>query len=318
MRIEFDRRLIEESVFLALQATSPSPGLEQARYHRLADPIYKVADTDQRERAFSDLHRDMFIRLDLQRTVNEVITCFPNMSSGADVLAFVCVERKKDEEAELFHNAEQKFSILFRMRPETLVSSMEFKRVAFHELLRVDDMLNPSFDYSPSFMVPGVNPEQQDMIRDRYRALWEIYIEARLLKRQRPHKRSREGHEMNFMRLFGLSDTTQTIFGRLWTCQFGTETKNRTLIEAAQTPEALARWAGLEISACSKAAIRCFSAVCPLCGCPTSDWVAKTDLLDQALIEQIRKLKPGWVQESGLCGQCKELLQVNTVTAAAG
>lgn len=316
MRIEFDPRLIEESVFLALREDARDVRVEAARYHRLADPIYTLADPDERDAAFAALYRETFLRLGLQRASEESAQPFSSMNAGLQSLVLAYSHSRKDEEAELYCNPRKGFTAMLRVRPETLICADDFKRLAFHEFSHIDDMANPDFGYTPSLEIAGLNAEQKAMVRDRYRVLWDIYIDARLKLKALPGKHARQWHELNFLRFFGASETTEAIFSRLWDGGFMPHTTNQTLIDAATNPEGLACWAQWEKPEAVQAAVRRFATVCPFCECPTIDWVQEPGRLDHAIVERVKQKVPAWTPDSGLCNQCVEYLNIECAAAA--
>jgi hypothetical protein len=50
------------------------------------------------------------------------------------------------------------------------------------ELYHISDMIDPAFAYRPELGETGGSPACENLIRDRYYALWSLFIEARLLR----------------------------------------------------------------------------------------------------------------------------------------
>lgn len=314
MRLEFEPALLEQSVFLALRANAANLFSE---YRRRSDELYNEKILDTREAGFASLSREFFQRTGLEAAICGIVNCYTGLMSRLDALILLHCDRSRDEDAELFCNSQNRFTALLRIRPETMIYKPSLERIALHEIGHIDDMLNPAFEYTPKFCIPDVNAEQAGMIRDRYRALWDLFIDARLVARQLPSGHDRKWHELNFMRLFGVSMLTKRIFENLWRNRFALATTNAVLIQAAQHPVELARLAGLEIDGKDAASeVRGFAAVCPFCGCPTMRWASADSLSSPRVLQRLRKNHPLWKAKDGLCAQCIEYLQLPELRVA--
>ncbi len=307
-----DPRLTEESVFLALLKNAPDPRAELARYHRLADEIYKISDSELREMEFQKLHRDVFSRLRLNEHIESAADYFPDLKIRLARLVLVYSERRKDEDAELFHHVVDGWSLVFRVRAETLIDPRAFRRIALHEMSHASDMLSPEFGYVRSTGDTQHNAQQRDMVRDRFRCLWDICIDGRLNRENEQPLQRREGHELNFLRHFGVSKLTQTLFFRLWAVQVPAKPTGMSLMMAAGAPEALCALAGVEVAVPAQMAdIRSFTAMCPLCQCPTTDWVRDNTLIPNDVILSIHAKFPDWTSSEPICRQCEEMFQAS-------
>jgi hypothetical protein len=318
MRLEFDPRLLEESVFHALRRDGQRMAAERSSFHLRADELYQLKDAVARERAFQALNRETFVRLGLQRAIDDALSFFPRLDTALERLVFVYAERRKDEEVELFSQQLHDWTAVFRVRTETLINGERFRGVALHELSHVDDMLNPEFRYSRSQFALNMNSQQLDMVKERYRCLWDLYIDARLAMRDERPQQQRDGHELNFLRLFGVSTLTRNIFELLWKLQFAHTPDSCAFIQAAQTPENLLRLAGLQMPAQERAdGLRRFADVCPLCGCPTVEWINDVHQVSHEVQALIREKFPAWTANTRFCRQCEEIFRTQAALSTA-
>jgi hypothetical protein len=64
--------------------------------------------------------------------------------------------------------------------PESLLDQERLTPWLRRQLQHVEDMVDERFAYETQF--PAVSPVQRNLIRDRYAALWDIYVEGRLIR----------------------------------------------------------------------------------------------------------------------------------------
>lgn len=315
METVVDPRLLEESVFLALRSNVLREHSESIRYRFLADALYEIADRDRRDSAFQNLHQETFIRLGLDKHIDSAISFFPELKMRLARLVFVYSERRKDEEAELFHHIVNGWSLLFRIRAETMIDGAAFRRLALHEMSHASDMLDPEFGYIRTLGDGRQNAQQRDIIRDRFRCLWDICIDSRLSCKNEQPLQHREYHELNFFRNFGVSELTRSIFSRLWNADVPLKPTGTSLLEAAKVPEALCAFVGLDPHSVQTRAIRNFTATCPLCQCPTTEWVRDSSQLSSEVVQSIQTKFPGWSPSEPICCQCEEVFRANLSAA---
>jgi hypothetical protein len=315
METVVDPRLLEESVFLALRSTAFREHAESTRHRLLVDELYEIADSDRRDAAFQNLNQNTFIRLGLDKNIDSAINFFPALKMRLARLVFVYSERRKDEEAELFHHAVNGWSLIFRVRAETMIEGAAFRRLALHEMAHASNMLDPEFGYIRSLDDIRRNAQHRDIIRDRFRCLWDICIDSSLCRQNEQPLQHREFHELSFFRNFGVSELTRSIFSRLWNGEMPSRPTGRNLLEAAQVPESLCSLVGFEPHASQTAGIRDFNKTCPLCQGPTTQWVRDPSKLSSEVIQSIQRKFPDWSPSEPICCQCEEVFRANLSTA---
>jgi hypothetical protein len=305
MRVEYDPRLLEETSFQAMRQARGN-GAEFSDFRRRSEAAYELKDPQQREHAFQALHRNIFLHFGFDKQLDEVIRYFPNLQK-IDRLVMLLVERRKDEEAELFSREKCQWSVVFRIRAETILQAAAFKRLAMHDFYHISDMLDPDFKYSPTMFALAMNAQQQEMLRDRFRCLWDLYIDARLAAAGQEPSQSREAHEFNFVRNFGASRLNGNIFELLWKNQYALAPDAPALLMAGSSPEKLMALVGLECSDLDLLkGLRQFADTCPLCNCPTKDWSDPQDV-GEVVAARIRQSHPTWQSTQPFCRQCEEI-----------
>src|SRR3989344_4320380 len=134
---------------------------------------------NERDDAFKLLYKKYFLTLGLEDFFNNICKDFPHLYQPEIRTVVKRVWDKKHEEAELYVHPYQKtvyLGILVR-RVLDLNFLESFLR---HELMRISDMLASDFQYSPHPVFGGKNEIENNLIRERFRLLWDFYIDARL------------------------------------------------------------------------------------------------------------------------------------------
>ena len=316
MTVEYDQVLVEQATFLAVRQ---SADLER-EFHRVIDPLYEMtdrkcgsADEESRQRAFAAVFRDYFAKLKLDRLIEGLLAERPLIQAHVGSCLVREAPRRKDESAELFVQETKSDTtpptrtLVIQACPQSLnrkcgsaVDLEAFTLRMRRELLHVSDMLEPRFEYDRT-AISGL-PAQQNLVRDRYAVLWDMYVEGRLIREGRSDDANAARLERGFRRVFSGHVT-----------QFGCDAFQK-VIEAEQlTHPTLIAWArdpgglfarGGERAACS---VVSGGQRCPLCGFPTYDWYDFEEGADESVVEEIEKDHADWTTELGACRQCAEI-----------
>jgi hypothetical protein len=203
MRFEYEPTLVERAVRMAVQADATLA----AALHAEIDPIYRLDDLERRDRAFADAFSRCFQALDLGRPPARLIAAFPLLAANIDVCRIRTAPRRADERAELFVRREEDAghaarTLLILLCAESLVDFASTEPMLRRELLHVCDMIDPAFGYDAKELARL--PRLDQPVRDRYRVLWDIYVESRLLKDQRVPAGGAEQLAAAFIRAFTL------------------------------------------------------------------------------------------------------------------
>ncbi len=298
MQLRYDDDFVEAVVFAYANAgrRRASP-LQIRRFHHERERCYAVLDPDERDAAFFKVHLSWFREWGLESPLTCVLEEYPLLPAALSVLAFRQARGKTDEGAELFVNQEldgdARNAVVAlctgRFERDTLLAS--FLR---HEFIHLSDMVDPGFGYCPFVPARGASLTQQRITRERYRLLWDITIDGRLVGSGRPttgtceHLRAQFGQAYSFWS----ERRRQEVFDSLWTDR---APRHEHLLSLASDPRDLSRAAGPSPGA-----------PCPLCGFSTFHWSDESDL-DQDTITALRRQLPGWSPEQGVCYRCAEI-----------
>lgn len=292
-RIAYDAVLVEESVLLAERGLSAA---EAATFRAERDRIYDVDDPDEREVRFEELHGRFFLQLGLDRPLHEVLAERPELllrTRGCRVLPAVSrPEEMADVRGEVGAPGEAAPTIVVRLRPQSLLDPEALRTLLRRELLHVADMLDPAFGYRKE--LPGVetDPAVVNLLRERYRVLWDATIDGRLCRGGLLGVRARAARLFEFAHAFPmLSDSAETAFAPWFD---GPRPTHATMVAFIQEP----RGPGTDDEG-----------RCPLCRLPTPSLERGTEGLDRDVLRAIERDYPGWRPEHGRCARCAEVYQ---------
>lgn len=291
LQINFDSTFIEEAVFLSMRTRQADK-----RYRDFCsekEDIYqKIVSGDERDKAFKLLYERYFCNLGLEDFFKNICRDFPHLFQPEIRVVVKRVWNRKHEEAELYVQPHQKtvyLGILVR-RMTDLIFLESFLR---HELMRISDMLALDFQYSPHPALGGKNEIENNLIRDRFRLLWDLYIDARLIRKGfktvKPYEKQKEEFRRKFFFLAG-PELEQMLY-KLESCE--------SLIQID-----LLSWAGdpRSTKVLGEGGLRC-----PLCDFTSFDPIEKWDAGTDYVVSEIRKDYPFWEPSQGICPQCFDL-----------
>ena len=295
MQLHYDEDFIEAAVFLAASGRRPGvPSMQIARFHRERERLYRLLDPDDRNTAFFRLHLEWFREWGMEAPITGVLREFPILPTMLTTLAVRKAHGRNDEGAELYVNDAGQRTGLLALRLESLSRDGALTAFLRHEFTHLHDMLDPAFGYSPALELPGLNPAQQRLARERYRLLWDITIDGRIQAMGNTPMAPLEQHAAAFSRGYSFwpVERRTQVFDSLWHEKAPRHSEILALIE---DPRGL-RGSNLPQPGAS----------CPLCAFPTFVW-ADTAFLPTELRSRITVDFPAWSPELGLCGRCLEI-----------
>jgi len=267
--ITIDPDLAEPAVWLAAERASG------CSFHQERETLYAIEDPERRNRAFVELHHRWFDCFGLERALADVLAAHPLIVSSVAACAVRKARRARDQGAELFVRPGPADGdarrLTLSLLPETLVDPTLLTPLLDHELLHVDDMLDPSFGYLPELPWDGLPGK---LAQQRYTALWAATVAMRLGSESSGRCRA----EL-LRRLPDLEGTA--MLSRLLSAE---RPSHEELVAVATAATAYARR-------------------CPLCHMPTHDLAP---VADTALERHIRHERPAW-DGASVCVQCAEL-----------
>ena len=301
--MQFDARLVEEAVLLSI-AGHP----EERQFRKLRDRIYEIEDAEQRERQFQECHAEWFQLLGLNRPLRIAFEENPPLREKTRMCAVTLALSSHDEGADLYTRAERpgetdspKPSIAIKLRPKTLLNTAILLPLLRHELMHVSDMLEPGFGYEPVLPKSEFGSTYDNLVRERYKILWDTWIDGRLQRRNLQGPVSREKRLHQFLQAFpALGPGAEQVFNKLYESPVQT---HRAFMERAQNPDTMF----LPLQDKTPRAGRC-----PLCRFPAYHFAAGAEL-PSATLKQIQADYPQWRAEEGLCVQCADLYRARSV-----
>lgn len=294
MQLRYDEDFLEGVVFgCSAGRRKGIPSLQVARFHREREKLYSVLDPEQRNTAFFKLHLDWFREWGLEKLLFDLIKEFPLLSQKLSLLVVRQTRGKTDEGAELYVNDTAQLNAVVALRPEWFVQDLAVKDFLRHEFMHLHDMLDPAFGYSPALQLPGLNPAQQRLARERYCLLWDITIDGRLAASGHSPVQPREKHAAAFARGYSFwpADKQAALFDLLWNCR---DPRHDHFLEMIADPRGL-----------RDAQRPSPGASCPLCEFPTFAW-APDERLRPDILRRICAEFPAWQPQQGLCNRCLE------------
>jgi len=298
----FEPALVEEAVLRA------SVGRRESRpLHRERDRLYTIEDLDERERAFHALSLSWFNRLQLGAPLFAALGELPLLAEHCARCVVSTAPRRRDEGADLLvaaHDGGVERTVAIRLRPTAFTAPRELLAFLRFELLHVADMVDPAFGYVPELPDCSWELAPGQRLRDRYRAVWDVTVAGRLVRRRYAGEARRRAVYATFRAAFPMvGDSVDAAFMHFFTADHPTHAEL-----AAFGVEARASTGSRALTAGGR---------CPLCRCPTYAAEPDAAALPQEVIEQIRADFPAWEPAADLCRQCADLYRARSLAAAA-
>lgn len=214
---EYAPGLVEAALLAALSA-HPA----QRPFHRERDELYAIGDADAREGAFVRLHARWFIHLALDGPLRSALDEQPAVATGCRRCIVTRAVAGADEAADLLVGPPARPVVMIRITPETLASPPRALALLRHELFHVADMLDPGFGYEPRGPAPGLPSPDAFRWRERYRALWDVLVDGRLVRLGRAPSSRRAERWRDFRQTFpDLGDRAEETFEAFWSAPHG-------------------------------------------------------------------------------------------------
>ncbi|MBI1870311.1 MAG: hypothetical protein HYS07_03855 [Chlamydiae bacterium] len=294
MNLKFEPSFIEEAVFIgirSLEKRGDQPIVDSFHLQRIQ--IYEHFQGLEREKKFHSFFEEFFSKLGLRFIFENVISEFHLLNDSSMLLFVKTVWNRKGEGAQLYVDGNLK-TVLLGLRIVGLENLLFFESFLRHELFHISDMLDPSFQYSTDADLGGFCEVENDLARDRFRLLWNIYITKRIIGAGHFSHITPDELRASFNKAFSSwSDGKQeNVFQNLFSSRSLTQGE---LIQVAKEAE-------------SGKPGRRESFHCSLCGFPYLDKFNWEELEEKTLvINEIRKDFPEWLLSSSICRQCFEL-----------
>lgn len=313
--VELQPSLVEEVVLRAV-----SGGPHEREFRRARDPLYRMPEGDARENAFWELHAAWFARLEMGRPIHAALAELPLLARSCQRCLVTSAPTRKDEGADLlvatapadaapaptarFPSVLVERTVLIRLLPAAFARPDALLTLLRAELLHVADMVDPSFAYEPELPATDGGPGYARLLRDRYRALWDVTVASRLLRRGVGGQALVAQAQAAFAAAFPmLGAAAPAAFERFFAT---TAPVHGELLAFARMP-----FAG---NATERLAP---GAQCPLCRFPTHAFEPHPETMPAELVACIKESFPTWHPAHGLCRQCADLYRTRSLSLAA-
>ncbi len=305
MLIDYDPSLVEHAVF---EASRRDAKLE-AELHRAIDPLYELRDDRKRNARFSAVYLRFFRRLHLDHVVSSLLAERPLLERFVRQCIVREVLSRKKESAELFVKKVERGTdsgsnghirtIVIQACAMSLVDPTRFLLTMRRELLQITDMIDHCFEYRKESLVGG--RPRQNLVRDRYRVLWDLYAQGRLLRQGHRDDDAVRRLTAQFKRVFA-TESSRLVCPALKRVLEAERITHGRMLCWASTPEQLFEAEGSSRSRHQPAS----GEPCPVCECSTYDW-SDLEESDGKIICAVQRDFPQWQPSHGLCRQCADV-----------
>lgn len=216
MNFEYDPQLVEQATFLAARSV---PERECAT-HQLLDPLYRIADAESRQRAFREAYGELFRRFELDRIIPAFVLEFPLLGGRIPRCIVREAERRRAQSVDLYSDRSGggaigvERALIIALCPECLLEADRLRPWLIGQLRHIEDMVDERFGYKRE--LPGASTAQQNLIRDRYALLWDIFVEGRLIRSGMLTGDGAVGLRASFDRVFSQGGASPSRLGFEW------------------------------------------------------------------------------------------------------
>ena len=302
--IIYDAHLIDDVVFKGLAERERNGDTALYReYHKQRDKIYDI-EQEMRPKKFRDLDSGFFHHLGYDHFLIETLDEFPDIKRNVEEVHVRRATTKQNEGSNLVDDGKK---VLIRLYADQFIEGKEICKVLRHELMHVSDMMDKDFEYSAEpFDCP---PMEEQIIRDRYRLFWDIYVDGRLEREGRETIATREDRKKEFESFFRKipEKTRDIIFEKMWEGK-DPLTHNK-MVEMSKDIKRIVEITGSgntdNLEEETERASPPQGTTCPFCGFPTYDWVEDMGNTEE-IVKIIKEDFPDWDVRDSVCSRCAE------------
>ena len=310
IEIEFDPMLSEEVVLYEINKREQmGDGGALEDYHERVDPLYGLPSRQKLKR-IKDIHTEFFVDFGFEGIFKEILTEFPLIQDKIKKIYVIRAIKEEvadlttDDESQNEELAEQPNTILVKLSSESFSNVEHLGMVMKHELMHVQDMLDEEFGYKP--FLPSLPPLERTLVTDKYRVIWDIYIDTRLLRDGKKTVSNKDTYYREFKATYlNIPQLERAqVFEGLWAME--TITHDEIVELAKDANKLLARFTD------RKEKIFLPGTPCPLCKFPTYHWMDSIgERVDEKVIKGIQRDFPDWNPSNGACERCIEVYQAH-------
>ena len=244
MEIRFQPALLQEVIDSFIEKTErEGDPTYYKEFHELADPIYEKFTLDDREAEFKKLYQYLFGIWGFSDIIRDAFNEFPELKQRVGIVLVKGVLKEDQEGVDVLrkwgsveHDLAKQFEekglkgVGIKLIPRRFYDPA-LTRYCRHELLHIHDMLDPAFGYDPDTRV-GQNPGEETLILHRYRILWNISVDSRLIASGKEPMLQKEDRFKEFRSWYRKIPPAQlkSVFEGLWQASYFTHSE---LVEMA-------------------------------------------------------------------------------------
>ena len=326
MEIRFQPALLQEVIDSFAEKTErEGDPTYYNEFHEFADPIYEKFSLDDREPEFKKLYQHLFAKWGFAEILRDAFEEFPLLKDKIGIVLVRGVLKEDQEGVDILRKwgiVEEKLAKQFEEKGQKGVGIKLVPRRFYdpaitkylrHELTHISDMLDENFGYDADTKV-GLNPGEEHLILNRYRVLWSLHVDSRIVRSGKEPVFSKEYRFREFRSWYRkiLPGQVESVFEGLWQTDYLTHAE---LVEmASDTSRVIERAIEVEDSEVPEVPTKPMllpGFPCPLCRFPTYSWVENLDqVLESYVLDFIRENHPGWDVEYGACDRCVEVYKL--------
>jgi len=291
--IRFEPYLIEEVVFLRVKQAEALGQKDLVRsFHEARTLLYAKADEEDLKQGFQDMAWSFFRSFGLDQYFLDLFQEFPLLLASDLNVHVKSTFHKNQERAELFVDTFSQ-TLIVSLRVHQLLDISRLAPFLRHELMHISDMLDLEFHYDPKPVLGGTGQIEEELVRDRFRVLWNLYVSVRLAQSGRtpymPFDDLKGEFEKSFSHLEG--DGKEKVIRDFLERKRWTQSD---LIQLARNDRSnrLLGEGGLR---------------CPLCHFTSYEGKRFWGAEHRPIMNEIQNDFPGWTSSEGLCTQCFDL-----------
>ncbi|NUN48442.1 MAG: hypothetical protein HUU15_06400 [Candidatus Brocadiae bacterium] len=292
--------LLEEAVVRGvLHRTEAGDASWTRDLHVLTDSAYLHPEAE-REGQFAEAHALFFRKLGYGKVLETVVAEFKGLGGAVSELVIDRAMTPSEEEADLRECADGRLGIRILLRVTRFDDLDALAGFYRHELVHVEDMLNPVFGYRA---VPRIadRPAEENLVRARLRLLWNLSIGGRVERSGKRGAATRAEWTQTAANAWpGFSpEVREAVVRRLWD---GAGMTWAILLDIARDARKLLTFAGVS----QETSVRGPGSLCPLCSFPTFSWQEDPATAPARVIAALKIDFPGWTPDQGACRQCMD------------
>ncbi len=285
--IRYEPRLLAEVSYPLLG------GALRTRYHIESEVLYAKYPAEHRAEAFAALDGRTFRALPQHDVFEKALRDAGSLPGVQELRVYGALG--DEEGADLSPSADTASLrvCLRRVRGDL----GELRAFLLHELTHLVDLLDAGFGYRREDPALGERRPRAELVRDRYRVLWNASVDGRLALREETVPGTEEIRRNEVRRALAAigGAAADRLFEDAWTGRlFG----HAALLTAARRRGA-GKSRGLQPGG-----------TCPLCSFSTWDVASIDDAA--AVATAVRADYSTWAPDEGLCGRCLELYQIHS------